>query len=81
MKISVYFYMGSMALHFAMRYYEHSINVAGKMVLGIVKNYLNTGVLEDLLNYFKLSLSQINKVILVRRGRNTAKNVNALENG
>lgn len=70
-----------MALHFAMRYYEHIINVVGKMVLGVVENYLNTGVLEDLLDYFKLSLSQINKVILVRRGRNTAENVNALENG
>jgi len=30
--------MGSMALHFAMRYYERSINVVGKMVLEIMKN-------------------------------------------
>lgn len=43
--------MGSMAFHFAMRYYEHSINVVGKMVLGVVKNYLDTGVLEDLFIY------------------------------
>lgn len=69
--------MGSMALHFAMRYYEHSIKVVGKMVLGIAKNWLNTGVLEDL---FICERLKVIRVILVRRGRNTAENVNALGN-
>lgn len=48
--------IGSMALYFAMRYYEHSIDVVGKMVLGIVKNCLNSGVLEDLFICERLSL-------------------------
>lgn len=63
-----------------MRYYEHNINVVGKMVLGIVKNDLNSGVLEDLFIYLRKTQLKVIWVTLVRRGRNTAENMNALGN-